>query len=159
MRNVVLFVAALGLVVGLGVLSLAQDTAADEEAIQQLGQRWEEAWANRDAKALAELYTEDADGISESGETVTGRMAIEEYWAQNFENLPESAQLEAELTFLRFIRPDIAIGDGVWAVTGGTEGMPAEGLYTEVYVKKDGQWLHAAGRARIPMMPPGAEEE
>ncbi len=153
-------ITVLGLVVSLGSVIVAQDTTADEEAIRQLDERWDEAWANRDAKALAALYTEDADGINDMGETVTGRMAIEERWAKNFENLPEGAQSEGEQLFIRFIRPNIAIADGAWAVTGLPEtegGPPTEGLYTSVLAKKDGQWLITAGRSRIPVIPPSTE--
>ena len=68
----------LGLAVSLGSVMVAQDTTADEEAIAQLDDRYREAWSNRDAKAIAALYTEDASGVSHMGETVSGRMAIEE---------------------------------------------------------------------------------
>jgi uncharacterized protein (TIGR02246 family) len=162
MRNLVLFVAVLALVLGLGVVSLAQDTAADEEAIQQLDQRWKEAWTNGDAEAMAELFTEDADGIDPMGETDTGRAAIIETYRAEFAERPEGAQVDFEQTYLRFLRPDIAIADGTWAVTGAPEaeeGPPTEGLYTVVLVKKDGQWRYSSGLSRIPMTPPGAEEE
>ncbi len=151
-----------GLVVSLTSVIVAQDTAADEEAIRELDKRWDEAWANRDAEALAALYTEDADDISDMGETITGRMAVKERWAKIFENLPEGAQAEGEQTSIRFIRSNIAIGDGAWAVTGLPEtegGPPSAGLWTSVYVKKDGQWLITAGRSRIPVVPPSSEEE
>jgi uncharacterized protein (TIGR02246 family) len=158
MRLFFLFMTVLGLVVSLGSVLVAQDTAADEEAIRQLGLRWEEAWANRDAQALAALYTDDADGISAMGETVSGRMAIEENFTKRFEDLPESAQNESEVIALRFIRPTIAIVDGAWAVSGLPEGVPAAGLWTAVVVKKDGEWLYTAARSRIPMVPPSGEE-
>ena len=116
-----------------------------------------EAWSNRDAKALAALYTEHADGINEIGETVTGRMAIEEQEAKGFAELPEGAQLEFEQLSLRLIRPTIAIADGAWTMSGLPEGAPAEGLYTDVLAKKDGQWLITAGRRRIPVIPPSTE--
>jgi uncharacterized protein (TIGR02246 family) len=103
MRLFFLFMTVLGLVVSLGSVLVAQDTAADEEAIRQLGLRWEEAWANRDAQALAALYTDDADGISAMGETVSGRMAIEENFTKRFEDLPESAQNESEVVALRMV--------------------------------------------------------
>lgn len=152
----------LGLVVSLGSVMVAQDTTADEEAIAQLDDRYREAWSNRDAKAIAALYTEDASGVGAMGETVSGRMAIEEEEAKGFAELPEGAQLEFEQLSLRFIRPTIAIGDGAWTMSGLPEaegGPPTEGLYTVVLAKKDGEWLYAAGLSRVPMVPPSTEEE
>jgi uncharacterized protein (TIGR02246 family) len=150
----------LGLVVSLGSVIVAQDTTVDEEAIAQLDDRYREAWSNRDAKAIAALYTEDASGVGAMGETVSGRMAIEEGEAKGFAELPEGAQLEFEQLSLRFIRPTIAIGDGAWTMSGLPEtegGPPMEGLYTVVFTKKDGEWLYAAGLSRVPMVPPGTE--
>ncbi len=149
----------LGLAVSLGSVMVAQDTTADEEAIAQLDDRYREAWSNRDAKAIAALYTEDASGVGAMGETVSGRMAIEEEEAKGFAELPEGAQLEFEQLSLRFIRPTIAIADGTWVMSGLPEGAPAEGLYTVVFAKKDGEWLYAAGLSRVPVIPPSTEEE
>ena len=155
-------ITVLGLLVSLGSVIVAQDTAADEEAIAQLDDRYREAWSNRDAKAIGALYTEDASGVSVTGEIISGRMAIEEEEAKAFAELPEGAQLEFEQLSIRFIRSNIAIADGVWTMSGlpEAEGGPSmEGLYTEVLAKKDGEWLYTAGLSRIPMVPPSTEEE
>jgi uncharacterized protein (TIGR02246 family) len=160
MRTFFLFVTVLGLVVSLGSVIVAQDTAADEEAIRQLDERYGEAWNNRDAKALAQLFTEDADVIDVDGEAVTGHMAIEENFVEEFSSRPEGARLDFEAVSIRFIRPTIAVADGAWAITGLPEaegGPPAQGLYTTVYIMKDGQWLIAADRSRVPMVPPSTE--
>ena len=161
MRTFFSVITVLGLVVSLTSVIVAQDTAADEEAIAQLDDRYREAWSNRDAKAIAALYTEDASGVGAMGETVSGRMAIEEGEAKGFAELPEGAQLEFEQISLRFIRPTIAIADGAWTMSGlpAEGGPPTEGLYTEVLVKKDGEWLYTAGLSRVPMVPPSAGEE
>ena len=159
MRIFLSVVTVLGLVVSLGSVLVAQDTTADEEAIAQLDDRFREAWSNRDAKAIAALYTEDASGVGAMGETVSGRMAIEEREAKGFAALPEGAQLEFEQLSLRFSRPTIGIADGTWTMSGLPEGAPAEGLYTEVCVKKDGEWLYTAGLSRVPMVRPSTEEE
>lgn len=159
MRIFFSLITVLGLAVSLGSVLLAQDTAADEEAIREMDARWSEAWNNRDAEAIVAMYTEDADGIDLMGQTVNGRAAILAQMTEEFENLPEGATAESEQLHLRFIRPNIAIADGVWSVSGLPEGMVAEGLYTAIMVKQDGEWLTTAGRSRIPMVPPSAEEE
>ena len=155
-------ITVLGLLVSLGSVIVAQDTAADEEAIAQLDDRYREAWSNRDAKSIGALYTEDASGVSVTGEIISGRMASEEEEAKAFADLPEGAQLEFEQLSIRFIRPNVAIGDGVWTMSGLPDaegGPPMEGLYTVVLGKKDGEWLYEAGLSRIPMVPPSTEEE
>ena len=159
MRTFFSLVTVLGLVVSLGSVIVAQDTAADEEAIRELDARWAEAWNNRDTETIVAMYAEDADGIDPMGQTISGREAILEHMTEEFENTPEGASAESELTYLRFIRPNIAIADGTWAVSGLPEGVPAEGLYTVVFVKQDGEWRVVAGRSRIPVVPPSAEGE
>jgi uncharacterized protein (TIGR02246 family) len=161
MRIWISIVAILGIVSG---TSWAQDTAADEEALDELHQSYKQAWENRDAAAIAALYTEDADTISETGEVASGRMAIQEAIQKELAEVPEGAHLELEHLSTQFVRPTVAVADGTWEVTGipappeGQQGMPTKGLYTVVLVKQDGTWRVAASRGRIPMMPPGSTE-
>jgi ketosteroid isomerase-like protein len=65
-----------------------QKDAADPQIRQQLdalGQKYDEAFNNGDAAALAALYTEDAIEVTNTG-PVYGREAIEKYYADLFQN-------------------------------------------------------------------------
>ena len=159
MRIFLSVITVVALVVSLGSVIVAQDVSTDEEAIRKMDAVWSEAWNNRDAETIIAMYAEDADGIDAMGRTVDGRTAILEHMTEQFEMLPEGVTAQSEQTHLRFLRPNIAIADGTWAMSGMAEGMPAQGLYTVVYMKQDGEWKVVAGRSRIPVASPSAEEE
>jgi uncharacterized protein (TIGR02246 family) len=151
--------AVLALAAGLGTIAVAQE--ADEEAIKQLGASWKEAWNGRNADALAELYTADADLIDVMGKASSGREEVRAQFLEGWEQMGEAAQMDFEQTNLRFITPDLAVEDGTWQIAGipdAEEAPPSKGLYTAYLVKQDGQWLITGERDRVPMAPPSAEE-
>src|SRR5215831_9492404 len=61
----------------------AQSKATLQEAIQEAGEKWAEAYNKGDAKALAALYTEDAYLLPPGADLVHGRSAIEAFWRQH----------------------------------------------------------------------------
>src|SRR5258708_5237201 len=85
--NISLVVALVGLAIGLAVPTFAQQKDAADPLIRQqlhaLGQKYDEAFNNGDAVALAALYTEDAVLVTDIG-PFYGREAIEKYYANLF---------------------------------------------------------------------------
>jgi ketosteroid isomerase-like protein len=83
-----LAVALVGLAIGLAVPTFAQQKDAADPLIRQqldaLGQKYDEAFNNGDAVALAALYTEDGIEVTNTG-PVYGREAIEKYYADLFQ--------------------------------------------------------------------------
>jgi ketosteroid isomerase-like protein len=86
--NIRLVVALVGLAIGLAVPTFAQQKDAADPLIRQqldaLGQKYDEAFNNGDAVALAALYTEDGIEVTNTG-PVYGREAIEKYYADLFQ--------------------------------------------------------------------------
>src|SRR4051794_20090885 len=58
--------------------------AADEKAIRDAGAAFIRAYNAGDAKAISELFTEDAEVVSEDGEPIQGREAIAALFASTF---------------------------------------------------------------------------
>ena len=146
-------VLAAALMLGALALAPAQDAATDEEAIDALGASFKKAWNGRDAEALGQTYTEDADEINEMGQTFSGRQAILENVATGWEMMGDAAQLDFAVTNRRSITPELAVEDGTWEITGLPEmelAPPSEGLYTVYLVKQDGRWAVTAGRTPHP---------
>src|SRR6516164_4592865 len=83
-----LAVALLGLAISFDFPTFAQQTATPEPKLRQqvlaLDKKFEEAWTNKDAAAMAALYTEDAVIVRNDGGPIYGREAIEKYWADMF---------------------------------------------------------------------------
>jgi hypothetical protein len=55
---------------------------------------------------------------------------------------------------VRFLRPDVALVDGTFHITGSTLPGEPRGLQTVVLVKEQGRWLAAAIRRMVPVAAP-----
>jgi uncharacterized protein (TIGR02246 family) len=135
--------------------ALGQGTPADEAAIRKAADQFPPAWAKGDAKALAALYTTDADYVSSTGLTAKGRAEIEKAYSAQFTGVYKATSLKNATTNIRFLKPDIAITSGTFEVSGlrgpgGQEAPPRKGISTSVLVKQNGQWLITALRAWVP---------
>jgi uncharacterized protein (TIGR02246 family) len=138
--------------------SMAQEpTAGDDAAIRQRIEEYVAAYNSHDAKAVADLWAEDAVYLNrETGEPIEGRPAIAAMFEEMFKD-GEADQLSVTIQSLRQITPDVAIEDGTVELVSA-EGAPVETNYTAVHVKKDGQWyLNSVRETDVPA--PAAAEE
>jgi uncharacterized protein (TIGR02246 family) len=81
-------IALAGLVIGFTVPTFAQqkDTPVDPKLTEQLialAKKFDDAFNNNDAAAVAALYTEDGVEVTDTG-PIYGRKAIEKHWADVF---------------------------------------------------------------------------
>ncbi len=114
--------------------------AEDKAAIQKNGVAFVEAFHKGDAKAVAAFWLPDGEYTDQTGKRLKGREAIEKAFEQFFaENKGLKARIESHS--LRFVTPDVAIEKGVSEVLSPDGAPPTRARYTNVHVKKDGQWL------------------
>jgi len=137
---------------------LGQGTPADEAALRKVAEQFSPAWGKGDAKSLAALYTTDADYVSSTGLTATGRAEIEKAYGTQLSGAYKGTSLKTATTNVRFLKPDIAITNSTFEVTGlrgpgGQAAPPRKGMSTSIMVKQNGQWLITALRAWIPPSP------
>jgi uncharacterized protein (TIGR02246 family) len=153
----------LAFVLSIGVLGVAQETSTDEQAILANVDKWVEAWNQGDAKAIVSLYTADADYVRPTGDTFKGQQEIEDCITELMTNPYKGSKLAVETTSVRFIKPDLAVGDSTYEFTDvpEVEGQkpPTSGMATSVMVKQGDQWLIVAHRVRVPTLPPGSAPE
>ena len=114
----------------------------DVAGLEELFEAHEAAFKSGDAKAIAALFSADADVVDPLGKVHTGPKAIAKMFLD-----------EGEFSFsepaVRFIRPTVAILDATWEIKAGDE--TAKGLVTGVAVKMGRKWKLVCARA---MMPP-----
>jgi uncharacterized protein (TIGR02246 family) len=129
---------------------------SDEDMIRARTDEFEQAVSNGDAKAIGALFVEDSDLVDQAGAMHHGRAAIEERYQRLFEGPYKGAQANLEITSIRFVRPEIAIIDGTYELNGMTsaDGI-VKGMYTNVSVKENGQWMVHCSRPMLPMKAPG----
>jgi uncharacterized protein (TIGR02246 family) len=113
-----------------------------------------EAFEKGDAKAVAAFWAEDGDYVDLNGRYLHGRPSIEnafkDFFAEN-----KGLKLRIDVNSVRFVTPDMAIEDGTTAVIPPDGAPPSQARYTNVHVKKNGQWVLQSVR-EAPYAPPGS---
>lgn len=133
MRNNILFVLAL-------FALTACEKSSDESAIRANTKAFEQAFNQKDAKALAALWTEDGKFVTpESGIVVQGRSAIEEKYAAFFQKHPE-AKIEIKTESVTFPTSNEAI-DVATAVVRRDNDVLEQTAYKAFYARQNGKWL------------------
>lgn len=114
-----------------------------------------DAFQKGDANAVA-FWTPDGDYVDSSGRVLKGRQAIEKDFANLFaEN--KGLKLRIEVASLKFPMPVTAVEDGTTAVLSPEGTAPSRARYTNLLVKKDGQWFLASVRESAYVAPSNYE--
>ena len=122
---------------------------ADREQIRKVTQTEQEnAWNKHDAKAYANLFTEDGDCVNIVGWWWKGRHEIEQKLSAAYKFVFAQSVLKINDVDVRFLSDDIAVAHVHWTLTGaktpGAIPKPQVGLQTHVLQKQaDGRWLIA----------------
>jgi len=125
------------------------DRPEDEKAILSVGESFRLAYNAGDAKALASLYTDDAEIIEENGERFQGRKTIQDLYSLLFQERKGSS-IEIAVDSIRFLGPDVAKEEGQTRVKPAvTTEPPSVRRYTVLYVKQGGKWLYSSVREEL----------
>src|SRR5206468_9697727 len=96
----------------------AADNEADEAAIRKLETQQEEAWNRHDAKAYADLFTNDGDCVNIVGWWWKGRAEIEKKLTDAYAFVFAQSVLKIADVDVRFLNPDLAVVHVRWTMTG-----------------------------------------
>jgi uncharacterized protein (TIGR02246 family) len=113
--------------------------SGDEKAIRAVDDQFVRDYNRGDSKALAALFTEDAESTEPQGERFRGRDLIERRFAETFAASP-GVKIAIEAASIRFLSPDVAMEEGQTVITPAREGRLVR-PYTALLVKRDGRWL------------------
>ncbi|MBP1635741.1 MAG: hypothetical protein H6Q10_2315 [Acidobacteria bacterium] len=138
----------------------AQGTG-DEATIRKNVDMWVQQYNTHDAAGLAKWYKADSVYLAPGGEIFIGPDAVQKYFEHSFQQSPKS-QIAVQLTQLKFVRPDLAVGHGTFEVTNlvmkdGTP-LPMKGPWVTTFVKQDGQWAPLAHGASMMLPKPVVEK-
>lgn len=137
----------------------AAPVVSDEDLIRQVGDGFVAAWNASDADGIAAFFAEDGDTIVTGG-YFKGREAIAGNYRTGFETVYKGTTLTITTTSLRFLEPDVAIGDGTYEIAGlkdaeGNDMPNIKGIFTNVMTKVGDKWLITCSRPTIPVDMPG----
>ena len=120
-----------------------KDRAADRDAVRESTKELVKLFEKADGKAVADLWTEEGEYVSDDGTTFRGRAALEAAYGQFFKKNPD-LKLELDIESIRFLSRDSAIEEGVARThKGGKAGEPTSSRYSTLYAREDGRWLIA----------------
>ena len=149
MKKVIGMVAVLWLV---GVTS-ALGQQADAE-MQKLTDQYVAAFNKGDVKALGALHTTDAIRVTQTGELLVGRAAIEQDFTTGLAGPLKGAKLAVTPGKVQSLNPDVRLTEGTYEVSGS--GTALKGRYLNTVVRQGGQW-RLASIATILTTPPPAK--
>ena len=125
------------LLLSLGASACAQSPVPEpfpQAAVDALLERF----AAQDAAGVASFYTEDAVLLPPDAEPLTGRAAIQEFFART--NAPGTPPVEFA-TVETLVFGDHAWRQGSFRVEGPGTDAPVSGKFVELWKKVDGAWL------------------
>ncbi len=103
--------------------------SSNEQAIRAASAAFVRAYNAGDVKALATLFTEDAECADEHGNLISGTKSITE----NFAAKP-GGNMEVEIDSIRFLTPEVAKEEGRCTIKPDGSGPPEVSRYTVLYV-------------------------
>ena len=124
---------------------MPQERESDVRAITDLVASFVKAYNAKDAKALGDLFTPDAEIEDEDGEVTRGRDAIVARFSGTFKEKVGNT-LTVDTESLRFLGTDVAIEDGTASLSAGADSPPSANRYSVIYARQGGRWLHARVR-------------
>ena len=134
------------------VLVQAQSAGpADEAAIRQVVHKYLDAREHRDAKAVAEVFTPDADQLVSTGEWRRGRQALVRGTLASSEST--GGRRTITIQTVRMLAPSVALADGPYELTGLVGGTSRSMWTTFVLTRGSDGWRIAAIRNMRPATP------
>jgi uncharacterized protein (TIGR02246 family) len=127
----------------------SQERQSDVRAITDLLASFVKAYNERDAKALGDLCTPDAEIEDEDGAVTRGRDAIVERFTGIFKE-SKGDKLTVDFDSLRFLGTDVAIEEGTASLSTEADTPPVTNRYSAIYARQGGRWLHARIRDEPP---------
>jgi uncharacterized protein (TIGR02246 family) len=112
--------------------------AQSKAFIQKLNDEWADAFNKGDAKAVAEMYADDAYVLPPGSDMLKGRAAIEKFWQQEIQHL---GNVKITTIDVRKLGPLAVREIGTASFT--TKAQPphdGELQYAVVWHKEDGHW-------------------
>jgi uncharacterized protein (TIGR02246 family) len=148
---------------------IASCASSEEEtaAIRQVEMQQQEAWNRHDAKAYANLFSEDGDCVNVVGWWWKGRAEIEKKLTAAYAFVFRESVLTITDVDVRFPAPEMAIAHVRWTMTGARTPeafpKPQQGIQTQLLQKQKGKWLivafqntNALPETPFPQGPPAA---
>ena len=123
----------------------------DESAIRKVLAEDTAAFNEHRPNLIPEATSDDFDLVNLPGIYSSGKPDLRDAFRGAFRN----AKMVATIDRIRFIRPDVALVDGTFEISGSDITPAPKGLRTFVLVKENGRWMITALRQMTPVASAG----
>jgi uncharacterized protein (TIGR02246 family) len=148
MNGIFLKTLTLSLVTVVAGTAFGHDQSQDEAEIREVEKRQQEAWNQHDAKAYANLFTDDGDIVNVVGWWWKGRAEIEKKLTDAYAYVFRESALTITDVQVKFLNSEIAVAHVKWTMTGARtpKGLPEpqQGIQIQILQKQAGKWLIAS---------------
>ena len=125
-----------------GPASAQVGSKVDPAPFEASAQRFLDAYSERDAEGIGELFTDNAEFLDEFGDEATSRDAIIAVFREVFQSNSSTTFDEISITKLREVTKSVVIEEGLSTSTPQADMPPVTSKYVAVHVKQDdGRWL------------------
>jgi len=131
--------------------SLPAQTSSDEAAVRDVVARYVNAREHSDEKAIAALFTADADQLVSSGEWRKGRDAVVRGTLASSQSTGGTRTITVES--VRFLGADVALADGRYDIAGTASGETRHMWTTIIVHRTPAGWRITAIRNMLPAPP------
>lgn len=126
-------------------LHAAPPSPEQTAALGKTAEGFIDAFQKGNAKTLAGFWLPEGDYVQEDGTVLKGRAEIQAAFEKLFSQ-HKGLKLGIESASVNVVSPDVMVDDGNTAVIPADGGAPTIARYTNVLVKKDGQWFLSSVR-------------
>ena len=131
--------------------TLSAQPPRDEAAARDVVARYVAAREHGDEKAIADLFTPDADQLVSSGEWRKGKAEVVKGTLASSQATGGTRTIAVES--VRFLSPDVALADGRYEIAGTNAGQTRK-MWTSIILKRTAEgWRIAAIRNMLPALP------
>ncbi len=128
--------------------AISAQTSGDETAVRDVVARYVSAREHADEKAIAALFTPDADQLVSSGEWRKGLADVVRGTVASSQSTGGTRTITVES--VRFLAPDVALADGRYEIAGMAGGQTRR-MWTSLILKRTpAGWRIAAIRNMLP---------
>jgi uncharacterized protein (TIGR02246 family) len=159
MNKPLVILSLLSLAISFPKAALCDSRDQDETDIRNVETLQQEAWNRHDAKAYANLFTDEGDCVNVVGWWWKGRAEIERKLTDAYVFVFRESILTVKDVNIKFLAPEIAVAHVRWTMVGARtpKGIPEpqQGIQTQVLQKRAGKWLIASfqNTNALPEMP------
>jgi uncharacterized protein (TIGR02246 family) len=122
-----------------------EDRQPDRDAVRKALDSFTAAFQKGDGNAVAALFANEGEYISDDGTTIRGRAALEKDYNEFLKKNPGN-KLEVEVDSIRFPSRDTAVIEGHFKLRRAKGGELIVSRCSFLYAREDGKWMIAIAR-------------